>query len=219
MTSTQTKIQTELSLKMPVSYYLHRAPDSKALAILLHGYTDSANSFFQRAFTEHLPSFNVLAPNAPYPMPVKTPSGYKEKYAWYFSDPRTGFVLVKPEVSVRYLKQLVTELKFDQHEITLVGFSQGGFLAPHLARVLPNVKKIIGVGCAFRLHDYETLDGFSVDAIHGADDDIITLEQAKKTYEELRAARNIKGEFHVIPDLKHTMNAEARAALLRSIAG
>ena len=49
------------------------------------------------------------------------------------------------------LVKLVHHLGLEDHDKILVGFLQGGLLAPRLALELKNVRRIIGIGTNFRL--------------------------------------------------------------------
>ncbi len=199
------------------------------LALFLHGYTDSGPSFLRKCLLAEAAGlatapFALLAPNGPFPVPVKRGNEYKEAYAWYFWDYAADAVIMPPSIAVGLLTQLIGDLGHRDTPKVLVGFSQGGFLMPHLLPALHNVKGLVAVGSSFRPDDYPETLTMPVHAIHGAEDDIIDPAQARRQFNLLRQNRMQgvhphDGVFHLVPGLGHTVNAEASALLLRTIAG
>jgi len=214
--STIERFSSETHLKIPVSYFFKSAGENRDLVVLLHGFQDTAAAFLKRALEERDYPFSILAPNAPFPMPIEKEDGFQEAYSWYFAHYSKKLLLIPPEVSVSYLHELVTKLGLASHRKVVVGFSQGGYFAPFASRRLTNVGKIIGVGCGYRPDDYKGLEVDAVDAIHGDHDPIISIESSKKMYEELRPAIK-RGDFLTVPGLKHAMNDQARKLLLSRI--
>src|SRR5690606_13002832 len=86
-------------------------------------------------------------------------------------------------------------------------------LSPVLAQHLQNVRKLVVVGARFREESYPDQPPFSVDAIHGEDDDIIPFEQSRGSFERVKALRGFEGEHFAVKGLKHSMNADSRATL------
>ncbi len=215
------KQKVDLRLTLPVSFYFKEAqrPTNKTV-LLLHGYQDSAGSLFKRVFgdadhseEQHF-DFNILAPNGVYPVPVKAEEGFREAYAWYFVDPARDLVLVAPDVAARSLVALVKHLSLEANTFHIVGFSQGGILAPFVARELSNVSGIIGVGTLFLPDLYDGLRStLPIDAIHGVNDEIITLATSQKGYQELKQLQPRPGEYYQFKGLRHTLDDAARAKL------
>jgi predicted esterase len=207
----------EIEFKLPSTYYYKQAvKPSKKTVLLLHGYQDSASALLKRAFTEDPEEFdfNILAPNGLYPVPVKADVGFREAYAWYFVDGARKFVLVAPEIAQENLYRLIGHLNLLDHQFVIVGFSQGGILAPFVAKKLETVSGIVGVGTMFFSEYYKGLDSsLPVDSIHGIDDDVITLQTSQTGYDELKKAESRPGSFYSIKGLKHTLDDEGRKKL------
>lgn len=211
------KQKVDLKLTLPASYYFIEAqrPTNKTV-LLLHGYQDSAASLIKRAFGEEEQGFdfNILAPNGVYPVPVRVEDGFKEAYAWYFVDSSRNIVLVAPEVASNGLVALIKHLSLETNTFYIVGFSQGGILAAFVAHQLSNVSGILGIGTLFFPDYYEGLKNtLPVDAIHGVNDDIITLATSHKGYQELKEVQPRPGEYYQFTGLKHTLDDAARAKL------
>jgi pimeloyl-ACP methyl ester carboxylesterase len=163
------------------------------------------------------PGYTLLAPNGPFPVPVKRGDEYKEAYAWYFWDYAADAVIMPPSIAVNLLTQLIDDLGYHDTPKVLVGFSQGGFLMPHLLPHLKNVKGLIAVGSSFRPDDYPAQLGVPVHAIHGGADEIIDPVGARRQFNLLKNAHPHDGTFHLVPGLGHTVNEQASALLLEII--
>ena len=151
--------------------------------------------------------------NAPFPVPVWDADGFKDAFAWYFRDASRGLTIVAPETTAEHLARLLRDLKLEDEPKVLFGFSQGGYLAPHLAKRTRNVRLIAGVGCGYPQAAYDGLAKLPVHAIHGEKDERISLTQARSEYE----ATGFPGEFHLIPGLEHRVNDQVEK-LVRDLA-
>jgi predicted esterase len=211
------KQKVDLRVTLPVTYLFQEAqrPTNKTV-LMLHGYQDTASGLFKRAFGEEERHFdyNILVPNGLFPLPIKSGEGFKEAFAWYFVDPSKNLVLIPPEVAAENLLALIKQLSLEANTFHIVGFSQGGILAPFVARELSNVSGIIGVGTLFLPDLYDGLKNtLPVDAIHGADDEIITMASSQKGYQELKQVQPRPGEYYQFKGLTHTIDDAARAKL------
>jgi len=212
--------QTEYSVHLPMNYVHLVSPDQqgeKPLVLFLHGYTDSANSLLRRALKGSILPYNVLAPNGPFPLPVYSEKGFKEAYAWYFWEYATDKMLIHPRVAVGMLKKLIFDLGYQKSPKVIVGFSQGGFLAPYLLPEVENVKALIAVGSAFRVQDYPEKVLHPIVAIHGGKDKVISIERARESLLELAQKKGVTYEFHPFEHLDHTIDDEASELLIKKI--
>ncbi len=213
--ATDHKVQVQVNL--PLSYHHFNLGKDKPLLIFFHGYTDTAAGFLKRAMPELFHRFEIVAPNAPFPLPQKIEGGWRQSFAWYFADFKSGAVLLHPEVAASAIEQLVAKLDLVDRPKILIGFSQGGFFLPFVYPKLQNVLKLIAVGSAYRPEDYqESLLSIPLDAIHGTEDEVIAIEQAAASFESMKE-KNPEGLFFKVENLKHTMNAEARDILINCI--
>ena len=208
--------RTEYSMRIP-SHYLHLGADTgsaKPLLIMIHGWADNASSFVRRAMPKLDDSFEVLAPNAPFPLPQLVEGEWKEAYAWYFADFSKERVLIHPSVAAGAVADLLGQLGLAEREKILCGFSQGGYFLPHLAAKLTQVKRVITIGSGFQ-PDFYTKHGlrFPVTAIHGEADEVIPFARSKAEFETLQAAIQSGGRFVGVPGMTHTIDENGRRAL------
>lgn len=195
---------------IPMSYRhrpssLHGAVP-KALVLFLHGYTDHGASFLRRLYNDSWPqAFDqvaALAPNGPFPVPVRSDAGWKEAYAWYFYDDKLQKMVISPETATLGCEQLLIKLGYEHCPKLIVGFSQGGYLAPHLATRLKNVREIICVGTGYRDDYYPPNSPWRVSAIHGTQDEIFPIANARASHSAI-LSKTRGGEFFEISELGH----------------
>ena len=206
-----------VSAEIPLTYLHFNPGKNKPLLILLHGFEDTAAGFFKRALSEGDSKYEILAPNGLFPMPVRIPGGgWKQTFAWYFADFSKRQVLIPPTVASQAVLQLVHHLNLQDRPKVLLGFSQGGFFLPFVLPHLHHVKKAFAIGSAYRPEDYPEHFNIPVDALHGKEDQIVSYERARESFESFKH-KNPHGRFYSFEGLGHTMNAEARILLKQKI--
>lgn len=204
-------------LDVPSTYLHEGRGGEKPLLLAVHGFADSAPSFLRRAMPELDPRFEVLAPNGPFPQPRRVDGEWKEAYAWYFGDLSANKIYIHPSVAAGAVAGLVEALGLGERPKVLVGFSQGGYFLPHLAKRLANVRKFVAIGAGFHPQFFAEfgLQTAPVYAIHGTDDEVIPFAEAKGDFERLGPWN--RGTFTAIPGMTHTLNDEGRAALASAL--
>jgi predicted esterase len=206
---------TTYPLEVPGSYVHENANPGKTLLLLTHGYADTGASFLRRTLPNLDDRFEILAPNGPFPLPQRVDGQWKEAYGWYFADISANRIFVHPQVAAGGVAGLVRKLGLEERPKILLGFSQGGYFLPHVARELKRVKRLIVIGAGFHPQFFPEfgLANTPVDAIHGDADDVIPLAEAKGDFERL--PQGTRGAFHVIPGMTHVIDDNGRAALAK----
>ncbi|MEZ0391197.1 MAG: alpha/beta hydrolase [Pseudobdellovibrionaceae bacterium] len=212
--------KADVEIQLPMTYLHFNPGKDKPLLLLFHGYEDTAAGVLRRTLTgaEHYSKFEILAPNGLFPLPVRIEQGWKQSFAWYFSDFARKHVLIPPTVAALAVARLLQQLGLEKREKLLIGFSQGGFFLPFLLPHVKNIKKLIAVGAGYREEDYPAHLPIPLDALHGETDQIIPLEKAKEGFQKLKI-KNPQGQFYSFAGLGHSMNAESRAYLKKIILG
>lgn len=179
----------------------------KSLTLLLHGYNERGLRIF-RKLRKHLPEDTyVIAPNAPFPLPRIKSDRVDFGYAWYFYDPFTKSYQIDQTLVLDLLKDLLNQANPEKLPITIIGFSQGGYLAPLVGFAVKNAKHVIGIGCEFRTRFFPNRPDFTVDAIHGSLDSIVPPGHAQNEIKALKEL-GIPVAWHSISDTKHEINNE-----------
>lgn len=206
-----------INSEIPISYHHLNAGQNKPLLIFFHGYSDSAQAFLRRGFPHLDERYEILAMNGLFPVPQKKDHVWKQAFAWYFADFSTNSVLIHPDICAKAVSHLLEKLGLQERDKILLGFSQGGFFIPFVLPFLKKVKHIFAVGAAYREQDYKEKLEIPVDALHGSEDDVISLQIAEKSFVEFVQKKNPFGKFKTFHGLKHTMNDESRAWLKERI--
>lgn len=184
------------------------------IILLLHGLGERGKRIF-RKLCSYLPSNAlIIAPNGPYPL-IKNTSPLKQAgYSWYYSD------IFPKKTSCELLKTLIEKENKKKVPLSIIGFSQGGYLAPHVGQMIKETQMIIGIGCEFRAsslvhHDlsHQSFQDIKKDfpfkfiGLHGEDDKIVSFESAKKNIEDLKKF-GLKTEFISVPRGQHHIDEE-----------
>jgi predicted esterase len=187
-----------------VDYIKNDCPNPKRVILLLHGYGEKAQKIFKRLI-EYLPEDSlVIAPNGPFPLPVKTEDGYKLSFAWYFFDPIKDKFFIDYELPSELLKNFYQKLELPNLPLTIIGYSQGGYLAPLVGAKIPQTNHVIGINCRFRYDKLGQDINFKLDGIHGKSDDVVDPIRALESFEILKK-RGIKGNFYYIENQGHLL--------------
>jgi predicted esterase len=204
-------------------YVLRRPENPRSLVILLHGYRLTGD-FIYKQFSPGLPEDAVvLAPNGPYPVPDRKPDGsFRAGFSWYFFNPATpDRYFIDMENSIRLLEGMVNQLGLGDLPKTIVGYSQGGYLAPFVAARLSRVEQVVGVASEFL---YEEMKGslphwppsYRMDSIHGERDEVVSFESSKENHSRL-SADGVRGEFKALKDVGHLIESAIRDAVRSAV--
>lgn len=196
------------TFEIEFDYYLREVENAKSVFLLLHGFSQRGESLLKKLLPILPDDSVILSPNAPFPAPFKTDAGYLEAYAWYFYLAKDDRFVIPPEPAVNALKKLVTGLKLNSLPMTIIGFSQGGYLAPVVAKEL-NVDHVIAVSADYLAKYYSKDDRFRLDAIHGVKDEVVPFAESKKNLEGLKLQFGIDAHFHELPNTRHEVDVEA----------
>jgi predicted esterase len=198
-------------------FTLRKVERPKQLVLLLHGYAESGRKIFKLLEPQIGSDAVVLAPNGPFPMPRRIPNGYAVGFSWYFYDDSRDEYFIDMELGLTYLRGVVTGLGLDHLPLTVIGFSQGGYLAPFLGQSLTQTRHVIGIGCEFLAEELKAGIPFRIDAMHGGKDDVVSASRAQSSHTKLlgrvAAQVSIKGEFRLFPETGHEISQEIQASV------
>ena len=180
--------------------------------ILLHGYSETGIRIFKK-IEPFLPADSlVLAPNGLFAIPQKIEGGYKVGFSWYFYDPSSDEYFIDMKPAIQFLSEGLTRLGIGKRPTTIIGFSQGGYLAPFLAEKLSCVTRVIGLSSNYLHEEIVSPPHFQIDAIHGELDEIVDAGQAQISHEILMKA-GWSGRFHLLPKVGHRITPEVQKTL------
>jgi len=195
---------------LPFDYELRKPPSPGRLFLLLHGHGESGKKLFEK-FAPVLPEgAAVLAPNAPFPIAEWVGTDWKTRelkltYCWHFYEPAKHGYLVPPDTGLAHLEQGVRALGLADLPKTVIGFSQGGYVAHYAAQRLSRVEHVIAIGCEFMPDEIQAPAAFRLDGIFGEKDRIVDRERAIETHQQaVLKARG--GQLYQIKELGHSID-------------
>lgn len=154
--------------------------NSDRAILLLHGYAESSSKIIKN-LKEVIPKdYDIIAPNGPFPLPEKIESGYKLGFAWYFFDNINDKYFIDHKYPTEFLINLIKLHLKKYEQIIIIGYSQGGYLAPFIANELENCKNIFCINSQIK---YERLKNkkvhYQTTSINSEKDLIVEFDKAK----------------------------------------
>lgn len=207
---------TNISLRVPHSAEVYIPPSPKRVFILLHGYKLDGKFMFDKLQARLPQDCAVIAPNGPFMLPVSKKGEFFAKYAWYFFDPNKKTYYINYEPAANYIKSMLIEMDLIRKPITVIGYSQGGYLAPKISEIIPSVDTVIGLACSYRNEMFEFKQHVIMNQINSKDDLIIDYKGAKEEFNSLRERGNI-GQFVTLSDVGHKLDDNYISELINLI--
>jgi phospholipase/carboxylesterase len=204
--------------KLPgeVLQYLVRKPIVETahtpLIILLHGVGSNEQDLFSLA--NYLPdNALIVSARAPYVLG-------QGSYAWFQFDFAGSQRIINSEQAeesrkliVQFISQLKERFAFDQKQIYLCGFSQGGIMAYSVGLMYPKLVKGIVVMSGRLLDEVkplivvnDILAGLKIFILHGTNDNVLDIQYARDSYTYLKTL-NLHPAYKEYPE-GHTINNE-----------
>lgn len=197
----------DLSIRFPVTMVHSGNINIEAPKILvLHGFLQSAQTIHTKLTSVLDAAGPHLSIQAPFPVFRQRGERYDVGYSWFFYDSKTKTYLVKRDFAIDYCEQVLKQSVWQDSIETVIGYSQGGYLAPYVAEKLPNVKQVIGIHCRFRHEDLSRSFPFRFDQIHGIEDQVVDPIASKQSHELIVQANNA-GHFYELPGVGHEISS------------
>ena len=186
------------SFNIPISHehqvYLSENQEFDRVLLLLHGYQLNGQFMFKRYADSFGQRVKVIAPNAPFLAPIKKADGWEARYSWYFYDSDKMSFIINYEPAAKWLASLMEQVNPLGKPLTIIGYSQGGFIAPKVAELATNVEKVIGINSIFRSERFTIKPEAQYIQINGSLDDIVPSKQAKTEFDKL-IGKGASGQF------------------------
>lgn len=196
-----------IPLRTPHDVEIYRPANAKRVFLLLHGYLLNGAFMYQK-LRDGLPDdCAVIAPNGPFIVPVKKRERFSPGFAWYFFDSYEKKFYINYEPGAEFVKSLLIELDLIKKPITIIGYSQGGYLAPKIAEIIPSVDTVIGLACIYRSERFKIRQQVMYHQIHSESDLIVDYKDAKNEFSQLREKGNV-GQFISLKDNGHRLDED-----------
>ncbi len=204
-----------------VPVVLHRPDDADgSLVVALHGQGMSSESFAEVALPCVPARASCLVPQAPLPYELRGKSGVRQGNGWYVYDSAESENFVASmrrteEWLVRQVDFAVRDGAFDGMRVSLLGFSQGGYLAGFIG--VRHAARFARLVVASGRIKHEALEAdahraagtpLRVLAVHGESDEGVSPAAARASCDAL-AAWGVPTEFRTYP-CGHAVLKDAR---------
>lgn len=186
---------------------VRRVESPKRVILLLHGLGQRGKRIYRKLLA-HLPSDAlIIAPNGPFPIPRQKEGRSDFGRSWYFYDKHERAYFISMDLSIYWLRDLLKIENPMKLPVTIIGFSQGGYMSPHVGLAIPETQLVIGLACEFRSNFIHKSPPFKLIAIHGELDDIVTPGAQKSEIDSLKM-KGIEIDYHLIPNTGHEITTE-----------
>lgn len=190
-----------LPIHLDFTYHIKKNGNPKRVFLLLHGYLLDGQ-FMIDTISDHLPEDSIIiAPNGAFLVPQKKEDRYFPKYSWYFFDPHTKSFYINYDPAAQMLNSLLVNITKGL-PVTIIGYSQGGYIAPKVAELNKDVDTVIGLACIFRPERFLQRD-IAYHQIHSDADLVVNYHESKSEFQRLE----FKGRFLTLRDEGHKLNA------------
>lgn len=178
----------------------------REVILLLHGLNERGRRIYRKLLPYLPQDALIVSPNGLFPLPRYKEDKLDFGYAWYFWDKFKKSYVINQDLAKNWLKELLSQVNPTHLPVTIIGFSQGGYLAPLAGLMLPETKLVIGLGCEFRSTLLPPSCPFPLVGVHGEQDDIVSAQSSKHEFNLLKE-RGYVGEWHSV-DARHEINKE-----------
>lgn len=175
--------------------------------LLLHGLGERGKRIFRKLLPYLPENAIIIAPDGPFPLPRPKEGRMSFGHSWYFYDKFEQKYFVTQDLAKFWLRDLLEIENPHQLPVTIIGFSQGGYLAPLAGREISQTRLVIGLACEFRTTLIHEKPSFPLVAIHGEKDEIVRMESAQNEIEKLKL-NAIDVDFHPVKESGHEITRE-----------
>lgn len=209
--------QAELTYPAEFLEVNESSSEEDRLFLFLHGYAENADIFYKRVSKVFTPKHRSLFLNGSFPIPTIRGDVVLYQYAWYFYNTIENKYYVDFNTPVASIKKLLESLKISEKtKITVIGYSQGGYLAPFLAAAIPAVDKVIAINASIREDKLLGELNFHLDQIHAINDERVDFDLAKERFEKL-SKRLPSSNWIEMPNETHLLSANILETLEKTL--
>lgn len=185
---------------------IRRAQNPASVVLLLHGLHERGKRIY-RKLLPYLPAdATVIAPNGPFPLPRHKDGRVSYGHSWYFFDKAEQKYFIDQTLAKFWLRDLLEIENPKKLPVTIIGFSQGGYLAPLAGNEIKETNLVIGLACEFRSTLIREKLPFKLVQIHGEEDEVVKLDWAKEQISILDKT-GINVELHTV-HATHEINSQ-----------
>lgn len=196
------------SFQIPITHshdaYISENEDFDEVALLLHGFQLDGYFMFKRYAKKFGERTKVVSPNAPFLVPLKKGTEWSPRYGWYFYDASKKSFYINYDPAAIWLRDLMKKINPEGKKTTVIGYSQGGYIAPKAAELIPETRKVIGINSIFRSERFKVRPEVAYHQVNGSLDEIVSPQEAREEYDKM-SEQNPQGKFLLV-EAEHPLN-------------
>lgn len=185
---------------------IRRHPEAREVFLLLHGLGERGKRIYRKLLSILPDKALIIAPDGPFPLPRPKDGRMSYGHSWYFYDKYEQKYYVTQDLAKIWLRDLLKIENPGKLPVTIIGFSQGGYLAPLAGKEILETKLIIGLACEFRTTLIHEKLPFPMVGIHGTNDEIVRSDSALAEIEKLKAGGQ-EVEFVTVKETAHEITS------------
>lgn len=201
-----------------IDYFLRLPKNDQPIVIFLHGFGETLGHLL-RHFENKIPKdFGILAINGVFPLPQKNfdSPDWKLRFCWYFYDAAKCEYFINQRYPSEVISNLVKNLNLEESKKIILGYSQGGYLAPFLGLELKNVKHCISINGEYKHQLLPNICPFPITNICGENDEVVNPLNCQNSHQMMIDRGNV-GEFHLIKQSNHQIDLNIIQTALKTI--
>lgn len=190
-----------------MSGVVRRVENPNRVILLLHGLGERGKRIFRKLSTYMPDDAIILAPNALFPIERNRDHKLDFGHTWYFYDKFEKNYFINQDLAKFWLRDLVKQENPLGLPVTIIGFSQGGYLSPLVGYEIQETELVIGISCEFRTVLFGKNIPYQMIALHGEEDEIVPINMALSEIEALKKM-GIEVDFYGFSKTGHMITAE-----------
>jgi predicted esterase len=209
--------QAELTYPAELIELAGSSNEEDRVYLFLHGYAENAEVFHKRVTRTFTPKCRSIFLNGSFPIPTIRGDVVLYQFAWYFYNALENKYYVDFNTPVESIKKILNKLNISEStKLTIIGYSQGGYLAPFLAKELPNADKVISINASIREDKLESELNFHLDQLHAIEDERVEFKLAKERFEKL-SPRLPSSQWIEMPNETHQLSENILKTLEKTL--
>lgn len=175
---------------LPIDYIEMGNKNAEQTLLVLHGFAQNAEqikeTLVDKLADEVKDKFRILIPNGILPIPKIRPKVIHYRYSWYFFDHSKGSYHIDMQAPIMALENFLNTLNVPMNTVSLIGYSQGGYLAPIMASSISGIKSSIAINSNTRVDKLGKNKDFTHLSVHNEGDPVVEYENSYKSFEKLK---------------------------------
>ncbi|EPZ51392.1 phospholipase/carboxylesterase [Bacteriovorax sp. BAL6_X] len=182
--------RTNVGTNLPIDSIEMGNPKAQRTLLVLHGFAQNneqiKENIIDKLSSKIVENFRILIPNGIFPIPKIRPNQITYRYSWYFYDHTRQSYYIDMNTPIEALGNLLKAKAIEFKNVTIIGYSQGGYLAPIMASYLPGIHTSIAINANTRVDKLGENLNFKHLSIHNEGDPVVEFKNSHNSFLELR---------------------------------